>query len=315
MSARSEHENSGPEFGGINGSSSSGEAIGNSSEAWQLPRVFTRVFTAEQVQKLEDEFRVDKYLNANKRRHLASDFKLSEEQVNNWFIGRRKKWKSTTGIKLTPPSVLFTSEQRNRLEDEFHDGMYLQSSKRQHIAEELKLSEEQVTRWFKSRRAKWRSSIRKEVSSPTTFTPEQRDKLEEEFDDSMYPSCTKRLHIAYDLKLSHEQVAAWFSERRKQLKSSIGIERPPPTIITPEEKLALEAEFYANQYPLLPIHGMSHVAGLKFLEEWPTGFRSIEQYGGVSGLAVQEAELDAVSIHESLDTQYDTTIDYSFFSS
>ncbi|XP_032233281.1 homeobox protein Hox-A3 [Nematostella vectensis] len=50
-------------------------------------------FTPAQLDRLEDEFRVDMYVVGLKRMKLANDLNLSERQVKVWFQNRRMKYK------------------------------------------------------------------------------------------------------------------------------------------------------------------------------------------------------------------------------
>lgn len=112
------------------------------------------VFTPEQLQKLQDEFHANKYLSVAQRRRIALDLNIFESQVARWFKGRRAKWKSSSSITLRPPSRGFTSEQRARLEDEFHTMKFPNIMQRLLIAYRLNLSQTQVAYWFKDRRKK-----------------------------------------------------------------------------------------------------------------------------------------------------------------
>lgn len=50
-------------------------------------------FTPAQLERLEDEFRVDMYVVGLKRMKLANELHLSERQVKVWFQNRRMKYK------------------------------------------------------------------------------------------------------------------------------------------------------------------------------------------------------------------------------
>lgn len=50
-------------------------------------------FTPAQLERLEDEFRLDMYVVGLKRMKLANELLLSERQVKVWFQNRRMKYK------------------------------------------------------------------------------------------------------------------------------------------------------------------------------------------------------------------------------
>uniref|UniRef100_A0A0N5AVN3 Homeobox domain-containing protein n=1 Tax=Syphacia muris TaxID=451379 RepID=A0A0N5AVN3_9BILA len=52
-----------------------------------------QAYSARQLQRLEDEFKNDKYLSVSKRGELAQCLNLTETQIKTWFQNRRTKWK------------------------------------------------------------------------------------------------------------------------------------------------------------------------------------------------------------------------------
>ncbi|XP_071942414.1 segmentation polarity homeobox protein engrailed-like isoform X2 [Antedon mediterranea] len=52
-------------------------------------------FTAEQLQRLKEEFRVNHYLTEQRRRSLADDLNLNESQIKIWFQNKRAKIKKS----------------------------------------------------------------------------------------------------------------------------------------------------------------------------------------------------------------------------
>ncbi|XP_053214796.1 homeobox protein rough-like [Panonychus citri] len=52
-----------------------------------------QAYSAKQLEKLENEFQIDKYLNVSKRMELAVTLNLTEVQIKTWFQNRRTKWK------------------------------------------------------------------------------------------------------------------------------------------------------------------------------------------------------------------------------
>ncbi|XP_032597703.1 homeobox protein Dlx1a [Drosophila grimshawi] len=52
-----------------------------------------QAYSAIQLERLENEFKVDKYLSVNKRTELSKSLSLTEVQIKTWFQNRRTKWK------------------------------------------------------------------------------------------------------------------------------------------------------------------------------------------------------------------------------
>ena len=51
------------------------------------------VFSAKQLQELENVFVIDQYISGQQRRRLSSRLGLTETQVRVWFQNRRIKWR------------------------------------------------------------------------------------------------------------------------------------------------------------------------------------------------------------------------------
>uniref|UniRef100_A0A915HKR9 Homeobox domain-containing protein n=1 Tax=Romanomermis culicivorax TaxID=13658 RepID=A0A915HKR9_ROMCU len=60
-----------------------------------------QAYSSKQLEKLEEEFKNDKYLSVNKRAELSKQLSLSETQIKTWFQNRRTKWKKQiiTGLR------------------------------------------------------------------------------------------------------------------------------------------------------------------------------------------------------------------------
>ncbi|KAH7945625.1 hypothetical protein HPB49_013418 [Dermacentor silvarum] len=61
-----------------------------------------QAYSAKQLERLEAEFKVDKYLSVSKRMELSATLNLTEVQIKTWFQNRRTKWKKqmTARMKL-----------------------------------------------------------------------------------------------------------------------------------------------------------------------------------------------------------------------
>ncbi|XP_017139811.1 homeobox protein abdominal-A homolog [Drosophila miranda] len=52
-----------------------------------------QAYSAKQLDRLEFEFKLDKYLSVSKRIELSQKLSLTEVQIKTWFQNRRTKWK------------------------------------------------------------------------------------------------------------------------------------------------------------------------------------------------------------------------------
>ncbi|KAK0078170.1 hypothetical protein PV325_002887, partial [Microctonus aethiopoides] len=69
-----------------------------------------QAYSAKQLEKLEAEFKIDKYLSVSKRMELSKSLNLTEVQIKTWFQNRRTKWKKqlTSRLKVAQRQGLFT---------------------------------------------------------------------------------------------------------------------------------------------------------------------------------------------------------------
>ncbi|XP_030265575.1 homeobox protein engrailed-1-B-like isoform X4 [Sparus aurata] len=56
-------------------------------------------FTAEQLQRLKNEFQANRYITEQRRQSLAQELNLNESQIKIWFQNKRAKIKKATGYK------------------------------------------------------------------------------------------------------------------------------------------------------------------------------------------------------------------------
>ncbi|KAG8231464.1 hypothetical protein J437_LFUL000181, partial [Ladona fulva] len=59
-----------------------------------------QAYSAKQLERLEAEFKADKYLSVSKRTELSGDLGLTEVQIKTWFQNRRTKWKKQLTSRL-----------------------------------------------------------------------------------------------------------------------------------------------------------------------------------------------------------------------
>ncbi|KAG7308290.1 hypothetical protein JYU34_006983 [Plutella xylostella] len=68
-----------------------------------------QAYSAKQLERLEAEFKLDKYLSVSKRLELSKALGLTEVQIKTWFQNRRTKWKKqlTSRLKIAQRQGLF----------------------------------------------------------------------------------------------------------------------------------------------------------------------------------------------------------------
>ncbi|XP_054706502.1 homeobox protein MSX-2-like [Uloborus diversus] len=59
-----------------------------------------QAYSAKQLERLEAEFKVDKYLSVSKRMELSAALNLTEVQIKTWFQNRRTKWKKQLTARM-----------------------------------------------------------------------------------------------------------------------------------------------------------------------------------------------------------------------
>uniref|UniRef100_A0A1B0CZJ5 Uncharacterized protein n=1 Tax=Phlebotomus papatasi TaxID=29031 RepID=A0A1B0CZJ5_PHLPP len=69
-----------------------------------------QAYSAKQLERLENEFKLDKYLSVSKRMELSKCLNLTEVQIKTWFQNRRTKWKKqlTSRLKIAQRQGLYT---------------------------------------------------------------------------------------------------------------------------------------------------------------------------------------------------------------
>lgn len=81
-------------FSGAQGILTASQAEPNSdSEPYVRPKRVRTVFTPEQLERLEQEFRKQQYISSVQRVYLSAELGLSEAQVKVWFQNRRIRWR------------------------------------------------------------------------------------------------------------------------------------------------------------------------------------------------------------------------------
>ncbi|KAL3104878.1 hypothetical protein niasHT_026373 [Heterodera trifolii] len=117
--------------------------------------------SSDQLDKLESAFKIRMYLNADEQRRLGKEIGLTEEQINEWFEQRRKRWRkefSCDNQEQSPQNVDKTEEaeqkivsqqqdistdQLDKLGSEFEKRKCLSASEGEKLAKEIVLTEMQ----------------------------------------------------------------------------------------------------------------------------------------------------------------------------
>ncbi|XP_050539918.1 homeobox protein engrailed-like ceh-16 [Daktulosphaira vitifoliae] len=76
------------------------KTVGRRSRKPGLDRKPRQAYSAKQLERLEAEFKTDKYLSVSKRMELSKALNLTEVQIKTWFQNRRTKWKKQFASKL-----------------------------------------------------------------------------------------------------------------------------------------------------------------------------------------------------------------------
>nr|XP_018903026.1 PREDICTED: homeobox protein MSX-2-like [Bemisia tabaci] len=98
--------------------------VGRRSRKPGLDRKPRQAYSAKQLERLEAEFKIDKYLSVSKRMELSKALNLTEVQIKTWFQNRRTKWKKQLASRLkivnqtqdsgTGPGALYFSPPHNQ---------------------------------------------------------------------------------------------------------------------------------------------------------------------------------------------------------
>lgn len=74
--------------------------LGKRSRKPGIDRKPRQAYSVKQLEKLESEFKQDKYLSVSKRMELSKTLNLTEVQIKTWFQNRRTKHKKVVMSRL-----------------------------------------------------------------------------------------------------------------------------------------------------------------------------------------------------------------------
>lgn len=85
--------------------------LGKRSRKSGIDRKPRQAYSVKQLEKLENEFKQDKYLSVSKRMELSKTLNLTEVQIKTWFQNRRTKWKKqlTSRLKIAQRQGIYTT--------------------------------------------------------------------------------------------------------------------------------------------------------------------------------------------------------------
>ncbi|XP_055324519.1 homeobox protein ceh-30 [Sitodiplosis mosellana] len=85
--------------------------LGKRSRKPGIDRKPRQAYSVKQLEKLENEFKQDKYLSVSKRMELSKTLNLTEVQIKTWFQNRRTKWKKqlTSRLKIAQRQGIYAT--------------------------------------------------------------------------------------------------------------------------------------------------------------------------------------------------------------
>ncbi|KAL3070042.1 hypothetical protein niasHS_001858 [Heterodera schachtii] len=143
----------------------------------QCPEKKRRQFLPEQIERLDQEYQANNYLDASQREKLAKEINLKEVQIKIWFRNRRYKCglKEKEAISCDigqsdadeqeeeeeedddeQQKQHFSAAQLDLLERQFEKAKFIDFSTRSELAALAGITPEQVKIWFQNRRYKCR---------------------------------------------------------------------------------------------------------------------------------------------------------------
>uniref|UniRef100_T1J047 Homeobox domain-containing protein n=1 Tax=Strigamia maritima TaxID=126957 RepID=T1J047_STRMM len=74
--------------------------VGRRARKPGIDRKPRQAYSTKQLERLETEFKLDKYLSVSKRMELSQVLNLTEVQIKTWFQNRRTKWKKQVSARM-----------------------------------------------------------------------------------------------------------------------------------------------------------------------------------------------------------------------
>ncbi|GAB6027635.1 hypothetical protein CHUAL_001876 [Chamberlinius hualienensis] len=94
-----------------------------------------QAYSSKQLERLEAEFKLDKYLSVSKRMELSQTLNLTEVQIKTWFQNRRTKWKKqmTARMKMAQRQGLWSSTANSTSPSSFYSVNATPSTAHSHV--------------------------------------------------------------------------------------------------------------------------------------------------------------------------------------
>jgi len=184
------------------------------------------VFTINQKEILNDAFELTKYPCQGEKNKLLRETGLSPNQLKWWFVTRRRQSKClNTKFKETEQSYKLDLKkwQTKVLRDSYETDHYPLGKCLTDIADNVKLTREQVYHWFKARRPldeeeHFEDELRTSSSRrlPVKFTEDQWEILADYYENTnAYPTRSELKALAEKVDATRLRVKWWFVDRRR----------------------------------------------------------------------------------------------------
>ncbi|CAG0919182.1 unnamed protein product [Notodromas monacha] len=214
-----------------------------------------QAYSAKQLERLEAEFKQDKYLSVSKRMDLSKTLNLTEVQIKTWFQNRRTKWKKqmTARMKLAQrqgllapffppagpaPAAPFLHPLSGILSViKPTSSLVVMASGKPVVFSIDKIlepggtikdthasppggaeSDSSEAPKPQGRRARKPGIDRKPRQA---YSAKQLERLEAEFKQDKYLSVSKRMDLSKTLNLTEVQIKTWFQNRRTKWKKQM----------------------------------------------------------------------------------------------
>ena len=157
-------------------------------------------YTTEEVEEMEQIFRMEPCPNTNTITDLATKNDRSEVAIRQWFGRKRRE----NGIKIRQR----IGEQETKiLEDVLSSTSYPSDATIEALAQELNLSKYNISGWFRRRS---NGNV-----GQKNLTVRQKEHLRNFFDSTPYPDIHQRRQLAQEIQVDEKRILKWFKFQRK----------------------------------------------------------------------------------------------------
>ena len=200
--------------------------------------------TTKTKEFLSIKFQIASYPSKQQIEEWAKEIGETDYRVDHWFRReRKKKGLQDPARKRQKPARPLSSEENKFMTEQFQINAYPTRETMTVWADKFSLTVNRITRWFDRKRKK--EGVREKM---TYLTKEQKEFLENEFDQEIYPSTDKFETWSEKLNLPIKRLRQWFETKRKKEDVQDG-KYLKPTPLNMEEKKFLLEKFSLNPYP------------------------------------------------------------------